>query len=119
MTSSLTLRKILRKAPNIHVFDNNGVTVLMQKEYGAKQMKTSLSRHSIIGEGTQQLPFEPRCSIDVNPHNVVVDLWLQSLSRRSGDTNSIFIKVNDWVLKVESDGVTSEDDCFTRLLPDK
>jgi hypothetical protein len=84
---------------------------------GAKQMKTPLSEHSIIGNGTKQQPFTHRCSMDVNPHNVIVALWLQSLSCNPGDTNPIFIQVNDWVLQVGLDGVTSEDDYFTKLLP--
>ena len=117
MASSLNLRNILSKAPSIHVFYNDRVTVLKCRMKGANHKDTLLSKHSIIGDGTKQLPFTTR-AMDVSPYNVIVDLWLQNRSYTSRDTKPIFIEVNDWVLQVEPDGVISEDDYFTKLLPD-
>ena len=117
MTSTLSLKKVLSTAPNIHVFDSNGITILKPKMPHAKYNDTPLSEHSISGDGTRQQPFTHRSSMDVNPHNVIVDLWLQNLRFISQHGNSIFIQVNDWILQVEPDGITSEDGHFTKLLP--
>ena len=117
MTSSLSLKEVLSKAPNIHVFDSNGVTVLKQKKNSAEYKDTPLSKHSIYGDGTRQHPFTTS-AMDVNPYNAIVDLWLQNLSFTSQHTNPIFIQVNDWILQVGTDGVTSEDSHFTKLMLD-
>ena len=117
MTSSLTLTEVLSKAPNIRVFYGGISTVLKARAKGANQITTPLSEHSIIGNGTKEEPFTHAISMDVNPHNIIVDLWLKSLSHHPSDTNPIFLQVNDWILQVRSDGVISEDDHFTRLLP--
>ena len=118
MTSNLSLREVLSKAPDIHVFDRNGVKVLKPKMEGAKYKDKPLSRDSISGDGTRQKPLTHRASMDVNPHNVIVDLWLQSLSLIPQHTGQVFIQVNDWVLRVEPRGVTSVDRHFTKLLPE-
>lgn len=117
MSSSLTLKEVLSKAPDIHVFDRNGVTILKPKMSGAKYRDKPLSEHSITGNGTKQQPFTPRDAMDVNPHNVIVDLWLRNLSDTTQDASPIFIQVNDWILQVKSGGVISKDGHFTKLLP--
>ena len=116
MTSSLSLKEVLSKVPNIHAFNNNGVTILSPKTKGAKNIDKLLEEYSISGNGTREQPFTPRSSMDINPHNVIVALWLHSLKSAQNKSSLVFIQANDWIFQATPEGVISGDAYFTRLL---
>lgn len=106
----------LASITGIHVFnsffeENPGVTVLFPINTDALDESGCCSAAFVIGDGSKCNLLTYRSAASVSPHYAILDLWFRF--RRFGQ---VFIRANDWLLRVEPEGVTAEDGCFTKLL---
>lgn len=111
--------EIRRAAPPIHVFkpagkcDNGGVTVLKSIDcdvlYEHRGYSHGANRSYTKGDGSRENPYQYLGAAPVSAHYAIVDLWFRFRSE------TVFIKINDWLLEVSSDGVTASDGHFTKL----
>ena len=116
MTSFAEIRRV---APPIHVFkpaskyDKGGVTVLEPQEhdtrYEDRRYSEGVTQSYTKGDGSRTNPYTYLSAAPVSAHYGIVDLW----SRFRNET--VFIKVNDWLLEVGPEGVTASDGHFTKL----
>ena len=107
--------EIRRAAPNIHVFipfEQNGVTMLRPGDLDERYENRPYSEGYIEGNGTQEKPYTYKSAAPVSAHYAAIDLWF----RFRHCNRPVFIKINDWLLQVNSDGVTAADNHFTKLI---
>lgn len=115
--------EVRRAAPGIHVFKLIGgggafeVSILTPQKNDAEHDDKRVSAQCTIGDGTRKNPYTYEIVADVSPHYAIIDLWyrFRELTKLE-HARLIFIEVNDWVLQVGPDGVTSEDGHFTKLI---
>lgn len=103
--------EIRRAAPPIHVSGSHkgDVTILEPRDRDVDYEGHRYSENFIEGDGSRENPYSYLSSAPVSPHYATVDLW-----SRFRDV-VVFIKVNDWLLEVNSDGVTALDGVHTKL----
>lgn len=108
---------IRRSVPVIHVFlavslaEGGGITLLVPQtdDHGSVQAH----EHFIVGTGTHQDPLRYRSAINASPHFAIIDLWYKK--HACSETEEVFIEVNDWLLRIEQNGVRAEDGHFTKF----
>lgn len=120
MKRELTFAEALKYAPPIHAFRLNPfesaeTTMLKPQKQDCEYSAMPYSYGFMSGDGSAGAPYEYESAAPVSAHYAVVDLWFRF--RKS--QQPIFIKANDWLLRVDREGVSAEDGHFTRLLPKK
>ena len=104
--------RIRRQISGIHVFnDFEGVTIVTRKPLDAEYEMRRYADHFIEGCGSRKDPYRYRGAAPVSPHFAIIDLWFEFHIH-----TGVFIQANDWMLKVERDGVRAADGCLTRLV---
>jgi hypothetical protein len=109
--------KIRRSTPSIHVFcATGGVTLLRPGNEDQRYENRQYSSDFTKGNGDKDYPFQYRNAAPVSPHYAIIDLWLGFRDRTmQANAQTIFIKINHWLLQIGPDGVTAADGHFTKL----
>ncbi len=121
MTASFA--QIRRAVPSIHVFiplsksSSGGVTILAPSSIDHLYENRRYSEsYSIEGDGSRDNPYTYESVAQASPHYGIIDLWFKfhELTKQA-NSPSVFIEINDWILQIGPEGVTSEDGHFTKL----
>lgn len=109
-----TFAEVRGRVPSIHAWaPGDGVTILYPSDRGAKRDSYRYRLDHITGNGSRETPFTCDSPADVSSYDEIVKLWLRrNESPFTTSAASYFIKVKDWLFRVEPDGVTAEDGHF-------
>jgi len=117
-----SFRDLRRAVPSIHVYKRIGgggafeVSILIPQDRDETHNDQRWSERYTVGDGSKKNPYTYESVVDVSPHYAVIDLWYQFRDVAMRTRDPVYITVNDWVLRVGSEGVTAEDGHFTKLV---
>lgn len=108
-----TFAEIRRKAPPIFVSRGKETYILRPEEWDERYGAEQYDSYWIEGSGSRDYPYIYVRASEASWHHAVVYLWFRFRRRKQ----PVFIRVSEWLLRVEQTWVRAANNWFTRLLP--